>query len=242
MRHDFLKKYPVRILVLGVGGTGGHVVPNLYRLAYSLKDKRPVDIILADGDTVEKKNLLRQNFVEADLDKKKAAVLAYRYSSAFGVPVNYIPDFIESDEKLAKLLKPSQENEISILLGCVDNNRSRQMCHRVFQTLDNLVYIDSGNGEYTGQVVCGVRKKGRTKLNPVCHFYPEMLTDSDKFKSEESCSDAIVSSPQNIMANIMAATIILSYLNGILALGRLDTHRVTFSSRSIHVKPAFIKK
>lgn len=86
----FSKKYPVRILVLGVGGTGGHVVPNLYRLAYSLKEMRPIDIILADGDTVEKKNLLRQNFVEADLDQKKAAVLAQRYSSAFGVPINYI--------------------------------------------------------------------------------------------------------------------------------------------------------
>ena len=238
----FSKKYPVKILVLGVGGTGGHIIPNLYRMAYSLKDKRPIDIILADGDTVEKKNLLRQNFIEADLDQKKSTVLAQRYSSAFGVPVNYIPDFIESDEKLTDILKPGQENEIPILLGCVDNNRSRQMCHRVFQILDNLVYIDSGNGEYTGQIVCGVRKNGKTKLNPVCHFYPEMLTDSDKFKSEESCSDAIVSSPQNIMANVMAATILLSYLNGILALGQLDTHRVTFSSQSIHVKPVFIKK
>lgn len=238
----FSRKYPVKVLVLGVGGTGGHVVPNLYRLAYSLKDKRPIEIILADGDTVEKKNLLRQNFVEADLDQKKSVVLAHRYSSAFGVPVNYIPDFIENEEKLAELLMPHQENEIPILLGCVDNNRSRQMCHKVFLALDNLVYIDSGNGEFTGQVVCGIKKNGKTKLNPVCHFYPEMLTDNDKFKSEESCSDAIVSSPQNIMANVMAATIILSYLNGILAMGRLDTHRVTFSSRSIHVKPVFIKK
>lgn len=238
----FSKKYPVKILVLGVGGTGGHVVPNLYRLAYSLGDRRFINIILADGDTVEKKNLLRQNFIEADLDQKKAAVLAQRYSSAFGVPVNYIPDFIESEEKLIELLKPISENEIPILLGCLDNNRSRQMCHRVFQTLDNLVYIDSGNGEFTGQIVCGVKKNGKIKLKPICHYYPEMLTDSDKFKSEESCSDAIVTSPQNIMANVMAATIILSYLNGILALGRLDTHRVTFSSQTIHVKPAFIKK
>lgn len=238
----FSKKYPVKILVLGVGGTGGHVVPNLYRLVYSLKDTRPIDIILADGDTVERKNLLRQNFVEADLDQKKAAVLAHRYSSAFGVPTNYIPEFIESDERLSQLLKPRQENEIPILLGCMDNNRSRQMCHRVFQALDNLVYIDSGNGEFTGQIVCGIRKNGKTRLNPVCHYYPEMLSDTGKFKSEESCSDAIVASPQNIMANVMAATVILSYLNGILALGRLDTHRITFSSQSIHVKPAFIKK
>lgn len=238
----FSKKYPAKILVLGVGGTGGHVVPNLYRLAYSLRENRTIDIILVDGDTVEKKNLLRQNFVESDLGRHKSEVLAHRYSAAFGVPVNYIPNFIESDERLADILKPATKDEITILLGCVDNNRSRQMCHRVFQSMNNLVYIDSGNGEFTGQAVCGVRKNNRTKLKPVCNYYPEMLSDNDKFKSEESCSDAIVSSPQNIMANVMAATIILSYLNDILALGRLDTHRVTFSSQSIHVKPIFIKK
>jgi hypothetical protein len=108
--------------------------------------------------------------------------------------------------------------------------------------MDNLVYIDSGNGEFTGQVVCGVRKNGKTKIKPVCDFYPEMLSDFDKFKSEESCSDSIIANPQNIMANVMAATIILSYLNGILALGSIETHQVTFSSQSIHVKPVFIKK
>ena len=37
----------------------------------------------------------------------------------------------------------------------VDNNRSRQLCHRVFCQAKELIYIDSGNGEYTGQVVCG---------------------------------------------------------------------------------------
>jgi hypothetical protein len=124
----------------------------------------------------------------------------------------------------------------------VDNNRTRQLCHQIFLSSDNLIYIDSGNGEYTGQVVCGLRKNGKTRLHPVCHYYPEMLSDNDKFKSEESCSDAMVSSPQNIMANIMAATIILSFLNGILMLGRIDTHRVTFSSKSIHVKPVYKEK
>ena len=33
--------------------------------------------------------------------------------------------------------------ELSILIGCVDNNKSRQLCHRVFQKVTPLVYIDN---------------------------------------------------------------------------------------------------
>lgn len=56
---------PVKIVMLGTGGTGGHIAPQLYRLLYSLK--RPVRFILCDGDVVEEKNLVRQNFTPADL-------------------------------------------------------------------------------------------------------------------------------------------------------------------------------
>ena len=58
-----------------------------------------------------------------------------------------------------------------ILIGAVDNNRSRQLCHEVFKETRNIIYIDSGNGEYTGQVVCGVRKNGRTITKPVAGIY-----------------------------------------------------------------------
>ncbi len=51
---------PVKIVMLGAGGTGGHIAPHLYRLLYSLH--RPVRFILCDGDVVEEKNLVRQNF------------------------------------------------------------------------------------------------------------------------------------------------------------------------------------
>lgn len=41
------------ILVVGCGGTGGYVVPNLLRLVSSLNNK--INIYLADGDIVEEK-------------------------------------------------------------------------------------------------------------------------------------------------------------------------------------------
>ena len=161
----FSKERPVKIVMIGAGGTGGHIAPHLYRLLYALE--RPVKFIVCDGDIVEEKNLVRQNFTEADLGLNKARVVAERYSGVFGLETSYVPDFIESAEKLEELIKPDVRRvsvyssktvtELVILIGAVDNNRSRQLCHEVFMKAENLVYIDSGNGEYTGQVVCGIR-------------------------------------------------------------------------------------
>ena len=55
----YSKKAPVKIVVLGAGGTGGYVIPHLYRLGYA--SEHPTRIIVCDGDVTEQKNLIRQN-------------------------------------------------------------------------------------------------------------------------------------------------------------------------------------
>ena len=120
---------PVHIVMLGCGGTGGHIAPHLYRLLHALF--RPSKVILCDGDIVEKKNLVRQNFIASDLGKNKAEVLAMRYSGAFGMETCFSDRFAESEQQLKTLLTPNQRNALVILIGAVDNNRSRQLCSRV---------------------------------------------------------------------------------------------------------------
>ena len=99
---NFSKKRPVKIVMLGAGGTGAHIAPHLYRLLYALE--RPVKFIICDGDKVEPKNLVRQNFTEADLGENKARVIAERYSDVFGLETSYIPRFIEDAGQLEELL------------------------------------------------------------------------------------------------------------------------------------------
>ncbi len=241
----FAMNDPVRIVMIGAGGTGGHIAPHLYRLLHALD--RPVEVIIADGDIVEEKNLVRQNFISCDLGKSKAQVLAERYASAFGMEVQYIPDFIESEDKLTELLKTKtsfydRPETLTILIGAVDNNKSRQMCHKVFNRSENLVYIDCGNGEFTGQVVCGVRRKGKTYYKPVGELYPDILEDTDKFPTELSCAEASVSTPQSIAANIMAATAVIAYIYNILVLGNIEVKKVTFSTKSLNLKPVLSSK
>ena len=234
------KDRPVKIVIIGAGGTGGYVIPHLYRIAYA--SGRRCRVIIADGDIVEKKNLIRQNFAEIDIGENKAAVMAERYSDVFGIETEYVPDFIESEEQLLKLLRvptsyySSEPKAIPILIGAVDNNRSRVMCNNVFNKLDDIIYIDSGNEEFSGQVVCGVKMSGRVISKPVARVYPDILVDTEKFPSELSCAERSVSAPQSIAANVFASTAVVSMLYYLLIEGELKTNRLAFSSRRLLMK------
>lgn len=247
----FSKERPVKIVMLGAGGTGGHIAPHLYRLLYALE--RPVRFIVCDGDVVEQKNLVRQNFIPADLGENKAKVLAERYSSVFGMETEYVPNFVESEKELTELLTPQEwhsglwehrivTREQVILIGAVDNNKSRQLCHRVFYASGDLIYIDSGNGEYTGQVVCGIRSGGRTIYRPIGSAYPDVLENTDKFPTELSCAEASVSAPQSIAANITAATIVVDMIYNILTQGESRVRQVTFATTSVNIRPTLQKQ
>lgn len=246
----FSKERPVKIVMLGAGGTGGHIAPHLYRLLYALD--RPVRFIICDGDIVEQKNLVRQNFIPADLGENKAKVLAERYATVFGMETEYVPAFIESEEKLRELLTPRQwrkgyygdivTTEQVILIGAVDNNKSRQLCHRLFYEMKELIYIDSGNGEHTGQVVCGIRSGGRTFYRPIGAAYPDVLKETDKFPTELSCAEASVSAPQSIAANITAATAVVDMIYNILTQGESRVRQVTFATNSVNVRPVLQKQ
>lgn len=237
------KDIPVKILIIGAGGTGGYIIPHLYRIAYA--SERQCRVIIADGDIVEKKNLIRQNFAECDIGENKAEVMARRYSEVFGIETEYIPDFIESEEQLYNLLSvkrtyswpySNEPKSIPILIGAVDNNRSRIMCNNVFNKMNDIIYIDSGNEEFSGQVICGVKRSGKVLSKPVARVYPDILDDTEKFPSELSCAQRSVSAPQTIAANVFASTAVISMLYYLLIEGELKTNRLAFSSRRLLMK------
>jgi molybdopterin/thiamine biosynthesis adenylyltransferase len=236
---------PVKIVMLGAGGTGSYVAMHLYRLMHCLD--RHVRIIIADGDSVEEKNLVRQHFTAYDLGANKAKALAERYAGAFKMEAEYIPDFIEDKARLLELLKPVFTTGIKntfvpfretvILIGCVDNNKSRRLCNDAFYECKDLTYIDSGNGEHSGQVVCGVRRNGRTLYKPIGGVYPDVLEDTDKFLTELSCAEASISAPQTIAANMTAATMVVNLLHNIIVLGDNKVKTVSFSTKTLNALP-----
>ena len=164
----------------------------------------------------------------------------------------YVPNFIETLPALMALLEPGEWesedyprkkiHEMVILLGCVDNNRTRQLCHEAFKQSHDLIYIDSGNGSYTGQVVCGVRKNGHTVRKPIGSVHPEMLKITDRFPSELSCAEAAQADPQSIVANVTAATAVLTMVYNILTHGENLALQTDFSTRTIRMQTVLEKQ
>lgn len=241
---------PVKLVMLGAGGTGGYIAQHLYRLLHTLD--RPARFIICDGDVVEAKNLVRQNFAPADLGENKARVLAERYATVFGMEAEYVPSFVEDLDALLKLIEPkgwelhpysrTQTKEMVILIGAVDNNKSRKLCHEAFYQSENLVYIDSGNAEFTGQVICGVRRNGHTALRPIGSVYPEILKDTDKFPTQLSCAEAAQADPQSIAANINAATAVVNIIYNILTHGECPVRQTEFSTKTCRMQTVLDKR
>ena len=164
----------------------------------------------------------------------------------------YVPNFIETLPELMPLIEPGEwetddyprrkVREMVLLLGCVDNNRTRQLCHEAFKKSIDLIYIDSGNGSYTGQVVCGVRKNGRTVRRPIGGVHPEMLKITDRFPSEVSCAEAAQADPQSIVANVTAATAVLTMVYNILTHGENLALQTDFSTRTIRMQTVLEKQ
>ncbi|MHB1418049.1 MAG: ThiF family adenylyltransferase [Bacillota bacterium] len=248
-RHErYMPPVPplTRFVIVGLGGTGGYVFYHLSRLIASMPDnQKSYQIVLADGDVTEEKNLIRQNFAKEDIGHYKVEALAERYGNSYGLDIPICTRFIETQEVLDSLLYDQIldfEPSITVLVGAVDNNRTRQLFHQAFyETKRRLVYVDSGNDEWTGQVILGLRVAGNTVLPPVGHYYPDILVDKDSiFPTEESCTERVVSSPQNIATNVLAGPLLFILLNQLFASDGITTYGATFNARTGQSRALFL--
>lgn len=255
-RSYYLSVSMYRIVQIGAGGNGGYVTQRLMKLLYAMKEKDPdfkVQYTIIDGDIVEPKNLLRQPFLPEDLYLHKSEVLASRYESAYDIPVFFQTEYVTTKEQIKHAFyMPSGmlDRSCNILLGCVDNHATRKIMHEVFEEMYQLVYLDVGidgideeesrTSGYSGQVVCGVKEKGKTVLEPVAGVYPDILTDTESFFPQDACAATMVSSPQRMQTNEMAALVMVGYLNTLLASKEVVSHYTNFNARNQMMKPIYV--
>lgn len=252
------------IAIVGTGGVGGYILQSFMRM---LKNFNINGLLtLADADYVEEKNLLRQNFIVPDVGKRKVEVLASRYSNVYDLDIRTVAEWIETEEAVERLfgLGKSVYDHIPykqvqrVLIGAVDNNKTRQVFHRYFMKTSDLIYIDAGNDEvlpvsdsvteeeslesgYSGQVVCGVKVRGKVILPPVGQLFANIMEESaDDFFPSQSCGRNVVSFPQRMHTNLMNANVMLGYLNTLLYEGSLLSHFTTFNARNQVMMPQYI--
>lgn len=238
-------------IIVGAGGNGGYLLPNLIRLIalqnrFLKIERRPEHIItIIDADTVEDKNLTRQNFIQSDVGKNKAEVMANRYGGAFGVEVSYIPEYLDSPKMLKKIV--TQGKMKPVFIGAVDNNKTRAIIHETFKTINGAFWIDAGNEEWGGQVSVGYnaltadnlpeKGLGNFSIPSVADIFPEILEATDKLPHEQSCAERAVSNPQNIQTNQTAANLMMGFCNTILTAKSeegegLKSHLVMFNVKT----------
>jgi PRTRC genetic system ThiF family protein len=146
----------VELVLVGCGGTGSWLAPAVAQLILTLRqmDLRASASFL-DPDTVEQKNVMRQNFCCAEIGRYKAITLAERYGMAWGVPIQ------AHVERFSVERMPAYEHDkIVILVGCVDNAAGREELARAVERngsspLPRVWWLDCGNRARSGQVLLG---------------------------------------------------------------------------------------
>jgi PRTRC genetic system ThiF family protein len=252
------------IVLIGAGGTGGFVLSQLARLKGLGVDNEqlaPFDLTIVDGDEVEAKNCVRQMFFTGDVGDNKAEVLAERYGGAFETEISSVSSYIETEEALSEA---ASGDGIPVIVGCVDNHKTRQLIDGWFVS-NRCLWIDSGNEEFSGQVVCGYSdgngsriirsdvptdekiaklklgmKRGKFELPSVTELCPDVANAADtKFNSELGCAERAEAAPQNTLVNSSAAQIVLLFLRKILTRADLRCCCVTFSIDALNTRTTF---
>ena len=216
------------IIVTGVGGTGGYVVRDLSRYLYSIHKRVPgeydIKLVCVDPDTVEEKNLLRQNFLPQDLGQNKADVIAARHARAFQLEISSVDKKL--DEAQLQTIINAHPNYVPIIIGCVDNNAARREIHKyISKASKTVIWIDSGNEKTSGQVILGTSKGWPT----VVDLYPEILDDSKDTVAEVSCAERLMQGEQNIFVNLTAANHVLNFIRTVIQNETTSIHGVKFN-------------
>lgn len=110
----------MRVVVVGVGALGSHVV----QLGRSL----PVQWKVIDDDRIEAKNLLAQFHTRMGVGKNKAQALQQAMQGMFGVAIDAIPHRLTADNTEALL------GDADLVVDCLDNAESRALIQQFVRT------------------------------------------------------------------------------------------------------------
>lgn len=231
IQSDLLKR-PVKVVLVGTGGTGSAVLPRLMQIHHAMKETgHPggLDVIAYDDDIVSQSNIGRQGFYPCDIGQNKAIVLVNRLNMGWGTSWQAVP----------KRFSERTWTDADIVIGCVDTRKARKAILAALEGncvgQQKFYYIDSGNAEDTGQVLLGEvrRYDGKTiRLPNIADLFPEMVDASlDAVDDKPSCSVAESLRRQSLAVNMAMAVEVFNLLWTLLSTGTLE-----YSGKFINLK------
>ncbi len=172
-----------KILLVGVGGSGSMILTALAP-AY--------DMILADGDHFEEKNVTRQYFAPGNINENKAEALAKAFNNG--------PKEIVAHPKM--LTGAEEFDSIDLVIACVDNNSARQACKDIADEHD-VPLIICGNESWEPMAFLYLPHHDGTNFDP---FIRESLASLEDGRRETCAGVEIIAEiPQLPQANFAAA-------------------------------------
>ena len=233
--------------LIGCGGTGSWLAPSLCRIARTLSEQgKATTLVFIDPDIVEQKNVLRQNFCDAEIGLNKSQTLALRYSLSWGISIEALPALFNPEIVARDYYQ--REHKLKIIIGCVDNAIARQSIadalsqYQSWHTINvatELWWLDCGNHTNSGQVLIGshlstemdvykFHELGCIKLPAPCLQHPELLKPKPEELSDSSisCAELALLNAQSLAINQRMAAEAASYLVQLVTgkLNRLATY------------------
>jgi len=233
------------LTMVGCGGTGSFLALHLARLAWHARETHRVefDLVFVDPDVIEPKNIGRQNFVPAEIGKRKAEALASRYSRAFGLSIRF------HNEELTTNMVPNtgrRDGCLDLIVGCVDNTDARRDIHHVAADWRAIWWLDCGNHDDSGQVVLGNRADLKApEISPLGFcvglplpsvIHPELVAKPKKRlgrrRTRASCADDALAGIQSLMVNQAVAGWAATYVYRLAVARDLDTSATYFDLKA----------
>jgi len=199
-----------RVVVIGLGGVGTHMIYPLTRFLYYLD--MDLDMLLVDGDTFSVSNATRQDFTMDGVGRNKADVvhdtLAECYSDSIRLCFDHEEEYI-TDKNIEEMVQDGD-----VVFVCVDNHATRKLIVEQAQSLANITLISGGNdaadepsGGTCGNIQVYHKQNGVEFTNAPTKFHPEIENPEDKNPADLDCLEAAADgSPQILFANLTVAS------------------------------------
>ena len=234
---DLMSRRPVRILVVGAGGTGSAVVMGLPYLDQAMRvwgHPMGLEVAMMDADAVTETNCIRQPFSTSDIGQNKATVLINRLNLFWGTQWSAIPNHFH-----AKSFERNQDRTCDLLIGCVDTRAARKAIEESFKRSlrDTYYWLDLGNNAASGQYVLGQPLNGRNRrkanrLRTISELYPEVTDAKAGEDPLPSCSALEALNRQEPFINQTLASSALAMLAQLFRYGRLTHHGAFFNAKT----------
>jgi PRTRC genetic system ThiF family protein len=234
---DLLKHGPVRLLIVGAGGTGSAIAMGLPYLDQAMRvwgHPGGLDVTMMDADVVSETNCVRQPFAISDIGLNKATVLINRINLFWGTKWSAVPQHFH-----ARSFDRNYDSCPDILIGCVDTRAARQTIEQAFTSaLRGICYwLDLGNNAASGQYVLGQPLNARNRrkaerLRTVSELYPEIVDTDAGEDPLPSCSAIEALDRQEPFINQTLASSALAMLAQLFRYGKLRHHGAFFNAKT----------